>query len=170
MAHFTHFAATLRCLRCGSDSESNIQTYLLKERDFNWAQDYRVGDTEGIDGLDEFEPLHPWNGQTPLVLGVGDWYCKQCHLSWQWAKVTVSISETSTGLIGSIKSIETLVPTKISDFEGVHLIEPDLAGLSGLTAAAWNALSIAQRCSAIAAGFRNWCIEVAHVDPSAIES
>jgi hypothetical protein len=143
---------------------------LFKERDFNWAQDYRVGDREAIDGLVEFEPLHPWTGQTPLVLAVGDWYCKQCHLSWQWAKVTVAMSETSTELIGSIKSIETLVPTKSSAFDGVHLIEPDLMGLSGLRAAAWNALDIEQRCSTIVAGFRNWCIEVAHVDPSAIEN
>ncbi len=170
MGHFTHFKATLRCLRCGSDSDSSIQTYLFKERDFNWAQDYRVGDSEAIDGLGEFDPLHPWNGQSPLVLAVGDWYCKQCRLSWQWAKVTLSTSETSTGLIGSITSIETLVPTKSSDLDGVHLIEPDLMGLSGLRLEAWDALSVEQRCSAIVAGFRNWCIEVAHVDPSAIKN
>lgn len=102
MAHFTYFLANFRCLRCGRYSESRIQTYLFKEQDNNWAQDYRAGDREAIDGLHEFEPLYPWDGQTPLVLAVGDWACRHCDQSWRWAKVTLSMSETSAGFIGSI--------------------------------------------------------------------
>jgi hypothetical protein len=83
------------------------------------------------------------------------------------------------GLVGRIESIETLVPREPVALDGVHLVEPELAALSGLYLdelyafdrgsdsaspkgpAAWSGCSVEQRCSLVVAGFRSWCAEVA---------
>ena len=129
---FTCLQGTFRCFRCGTDSEAYIQTYLLKTDASNASHLYLVGESEIIDGIDEFCSLHPWNGQTPLVIVVGDWDCRQCGLPYQWAKVTLSVVESSSGLVGRVESIETFVPRKPTTFDGVHFVETDLAAFSVL--------------------------------------
>ena len=163
---FTCFQGTFRCIKCGTDSEAYIQTYLFKTDASNASHHYLVGASEIIDGLEEFFPLHPWNGQTPLVLVVGEWDCRQCGLTYQWAKVTLSVVGSSLGLVGRIESIETLVPRKPAALDGVHLVQPDLATLNGnyKGIAGWSAWSVEQRCSWVVTGFRTWCAEVAGID------
>jgi hypothetical protein len=172
---FTCFHGTFRCFRCGADSEAHIQTYLFKTDAKNASHSYVVGESHIIDGLDEFCSLHPWNGQTPLVIVVGDWDCPQCGQCYQWARVTLSVVGSSLGLVGRIESIETLVPRKLAALDGVHWIQPDLAALSGVFfdggkfdcpkgMAAWSACSVEQRCSLVVRGFRTWCAEVAGIN------
>jgi hypothetical protein len=170
---FTAFHGTCRCFRCGADSEEYIQTYLFKTHYGNASRGYRVGESEIIDGLDEFCPLHPWNGQTPLVIVAGDWGCHQCGLAMQWAKITLSVVRSASTLVGRIESIEALVPRRPEALDGVHLIEPELARLGGAFSergsysdclAAWSARSVEQRCSMVVTGFRTWCAEVAGID------
>jgi hypothetical protein len=175
---FTAFLGTCRCFRCGADSEAYIQTYLFKTDYSNAMHCYRVGESEIMDGLDEYWLLHPWNGQTPLVIAVGEWGCRQCELDMQWAKVTLSVArsrfveedELRPGLEGRFESIETLVPTKPDTLDGVHLVEPDLVRLSGFLdgggkggyfdhESAWSACSVEQRCSTLVTGFREWCAQ-----------
>src|ERR1700680_235309 len=72
---YTAFLGTCRCFRCKTDSEAYIQTYLFKTDATNASHEYGVGESEIIDGLDDFWSLHPWNGQSPLVIAVGDWHC-----------------------------------------------------------------------------------------------
>jgi hypothetical protein len=169
-----------------TDSEAYIQTYLFKTDATNASHKYGVGESEIIDGLDEFHSLHPWNGQTPLVILVGDWDCRQCGQCLQWAKITLSVVESSKTigsieLLGRIESIEALVPRKSDTLDGVHLVEPYLVTvlvtLSGGSfdgkgegsyfdrlVPAWPARSVEQRCSLIVEGFRTWCAEVAGID------
>jgi hypothetical protein len=162
---FTCFEGTFRCIKCGTVSETHIQTHLFKTDASNSTRDYGVGESEIIDGLDEFYSLHPWNGQTPLVLAVGDWECRQCGLPYQWAKVTLSVVGSSLALVGRIESIETLVPRNSAALDGVHLVETFLATLRcQLSGAAWSACSVEQRCSLVVTGFRTWCTEVAGID------
>ena len=161
----------------GPISETYIQTYLFKTDASNAAHRYGVGESHVIDGLDEFHSLHPWNGQMPLVLAAGDWECLQCGLPYQWAKVTLSVVQSSLGLVGRVESIETLVPRKPAALDGVHLVEPDLATLSSAfnchgDMPAWSACSVEQRCSLVVTGFMAWCAEVARInvdrEPTAI--
>lgn len=163
---YTCFQGTFRCIRCGTDSEAPIQTYLFKTDASNASRRYLVGESEIIDGLEEFFPLHPWNGQTPLVLVVGEWDCRQCGLTYQWAKVTLSVVGSSLGLVGRIESIETLVPREPAALDGVHLVQPDLATLNENynETDAWSAWSVEQRCSWVVTGFRTWCAEVVGID------
>lgn len=170
---FTCFQGTFRCIKCGTDSEAYIQTYLFKTDASNASHHYLVGESEIIDGIDEFCSLHPWNGQTPLVIVVGDWHCRQCGLNYQWAKVALSVVESSLGLVGRVESIEMLVPRRPADLNGVHWVQPDLAALSSHLSgnfdcrndmAAWSACSVEQRCSLVVTGFRTWCTEVAGIN------
>ena len=166
---YTCFQGTFRCIKCGTDSETYIQTYLFKTDTSNATHRYGFGESHIIDGLDEFHSLHPWNGQTPLVLAVGDWECLQCGLPYQWAKVTLSVVGSSLGLVGRVESIETLVPRKPAALDGVHLVQPDLATLSGAfnchgDLPAWSACSVEQRCSLVVTGFRAWCAEIPRID------
>jgi hypothetical protein len=169
---FTCLRGTFRCIRCGTDTEAHIQTYLFKTDASNASHNYVVGESHIIDGLDEFCSLHPWNGQTPLVIVAGDWDCLQCGLCYQWAKVTLSVVGSSLGLVGKVESIETLVPRKPAALDGVHWVQPELAALSSNLSgnfdcrkdiAAWSTCSVEQRCSLVVTGFRTWCAEVAGI-------
>ena len=173
---YTCFEGTFRCIKCGTDSETYIQTYLFKTDGFNAGHHYLVGASEIIDGLNEFCSLHPWNGQTPLFLIVGEWDCRQCGLTYQWAKVTLSVVGSLLGLVGRIDFIETLVPRKPAALDGVHFVEPELAYFSGLFRddlnnfdcpkgmTAWSACSVEERCSLVVTGYRAWCAEVAGIN------
>ena len=165
---FTIFRSVLHCMRCGADSEAAIQTYLFETNRDNNMRDCRVGDQEVIDGLSDFVALYEWNGRAPLVLVVGDWECRQCQLAWQWAKVTLGIVESSPG---RIDSIETFLPIAAGAFDGVHFVEgwlPYLTHGAEQDNGDWRARPAQERCSAMAAGFRAWCVEVAGLDLSTI--
>ena len=180
---FTLLTGTFRCLKCWAESERRIQTYLFKTDFHNNARCYDVGDSEVIDGIDEFDPLWPWDGQSPLVIAIGDWDCRQCGLSYQWAKLTLEVSHSSAGLIGTVKSVETLIPVTVDALLGIHGLEPHLAALSwgfgegvedyhwpigNKGDLGWATVPVEQRCSLLVSGFRAWCIEVARVDPAEI--
>jgi hypothetical protein len=165
---FTNLLGTFRCLRCAVEQDTRIQTYLFKTTFDNTSCDYRVGDAEAVDGLDEFDELHPWDGRSPLVLAVGDWDCRTCGLPWQWAKLTLSVEDAGAALMGRIEALESLVPETPRAFDGVHRVQPWLADLAGFNVeqrVAWADLSPAARCEAMAAGFNAWRIEVAGMAP-----
>ncbi len=167
---FTNLLGTFRCLRCGLEQEARIQTYLFKTGYDNAGGDYRVGEAEVVDGLDEFDPLHPWDGRTPLVLAVGDWDCDGCALSPQWAKLTLSLDGAGEALTGRIEALETFVPASIEAFDGVHRVDPwlgDFARVNVAQPVAWADRSPLARCRAMAAGFNAWCVEVAEIPPPA---
>lgn len=174
---FTYLRGRLRCVRCGGESDAAIQTYLFRTDAKNCGCEYRVGNSEVMDGLDQFYPLYPWDGRVPLVLGVGDWDCARCSLNWQWARVGLEVTRRSETLTGTVTAVETLVPWEPASLTGIHRVEPDLAELSEFPAsrrgdwrdwlAAWSAQPVAARCDAVARGFRAWCREVAGVSAPA---
>jgi hypothetical protein len=130
--------------------------------------DYRVGESEIIDCLDDYWPLHPWNGQTPLVIAVEEWDCRQCKLV-QWAKVTLSVAQSGLAenmeLRGRVESLATLAPAKLDALDGVHVVDEWLAR-SGFDdgedddRSVWSACSVEQRCSMLMKAFRKWCTRV----------
>lgn len=102
MGWFVHIAAPLQCVRCGeiSDTGSDMQTKLLRAEMDNSCHDYRVGDAEIMVGLNDYLPLHPWDGKSELVVGLGDWSCHACRLWPQWAKVKFEV-------VGEVKQHQT---------------------------------------------------------------
>jgi hypothetical protein len=174
---FTNFKGQLRCVRCAAVSDAVIQTYLFRTTAENAGREYRVGDSEAVDGLEEFYPLHPRDHRSRIVLGVGDWACDHCSLNWQWARVTLDLSRRGDELSGTVTAVDALMPWTPAALEGVHRVEPDLAELSTFPArplidrrewlGEWAAKPVATRCSAIASGFREWCREVAGVSAPA---
>ncbi len=163
---FTHVVGTFKCLRCAAEQEASIQTYLFKTTYDNTLADYRRGQAEIVDGLEDFDALHPWDGGSPLVLVLGDWDCRACGLGGQWAKTTLAMTRSADEWIGRIEGVETFLPAGPDTFDGVHYVEPWLARLVGFNIdnpPAWRQLSVEQRCAAMAAGFNAWCVEVAGV-------
>lgn len=159
------------CVRCGGVSDPPIQTKLLRTDADNFLRDYRVGDSEVMTGLDDFYPLHPWDGSSPLVVAVGDWGCDHCGLAWQWARVVFDVRRSEPHLTITIRELSTLHPQLPSDLDGVHFVKDELAFLSGLWEALdwteawdrWQACSLTERCERVSVGFRDWCREVAGV-------
>jgi hypothetical protein len=167
---FTSLLGTPRCMRCGLEQEARIQTYLFKTGYDNAGRDYSVGESEVVDGLEEFDPLYPWDSASPLVLAIGDWDCKACGLSNQWAKLTLSTDGAGEEFIARIEALETFTPWAAEAFAGVHGVEPWLADLARFNierAARWADQTPEQRCEAMAAGFNAWCAEVAMTSPPA---
>jgi hypothetical protein len=165
---FTNLLGPLRCLRCGLEQEARIQTYLFKTGYDNAGADYRVGQSEVVDGRDEFDPLYPWDGAAPLVLAVGDWDCAGCGLSPQWAKLTLSTDGAGDEFTARVEAIETFTPWAARAFAGVHGVEPWLADMANFNVEQpkrWADRSTAERCAAMAVGFTAWCAEVAGVAP-----
>lgn len=177
MGLFVYFQGDFECIRCRRISDGWIQTKLLRTEADNTARPYRVGDAEVMDGLDDYCPLHPWDGRSPLCVAVGDWDCDHCGLNWQWARAVFEVRAEAGGLSATIRELAGLQPRGAAELEGVHFVEPDLAELSGLWApphdswpeglARWQASAVPERCERVAAGFRSWCREVAGVDLSA---
>lgn len=175
MGFFVNFKGSFECVRCRMTSDINFQTKLLRSEADNWSREYRVGDSEVVDGLEDYCPLDPWDGCLPLVVAVGDWDCDHCGLNCQWAKVVLTVAQTGAGLVGTIRELSGLEPRQSADLAGVHFIDPYLAELSGLWAsqphynwheglARWQECSVKERCEQVAAGFRLWCREVAGID------
>lgn len=173
MGWFTHINGVLRCVRCGVSRENLIQTKLLRSDSETYHLTYGVGDSEIIDGLEDYLPLNPWIAASPLVVAVGDWNC-HCGLAWQWAKVTFETWRIEGVLHGLIKEVSTLLPNRHT-LQDIHYVEGDLAELSGFWdsgpsinwkqgRARWNAESIESRLLALEKGFGDWCREVAKID------
>lgn len=171
MGFFVYLCSRFRCLRCGMDSEASIQTKLFRTEADNSSREYRVGDSEIVDGMEDYCPLYPWDGSEPLVAAVGDWSCRHCDLGGQWAKLVLTVKErtpSSGEFSASIKELSRLVPIRPSALDGVHLVESWLAELSGSWGTGsdydwaagrdkWLGLPASERCERVAAGFRTWC-------------
>lgn len=179
MGWFVHFKGNLKCIRCGLSEETLFQTKLLRSDAETCFNTYEVGDTEEIDGLEDFLPLNPWPGispltswlgEMPLVVVAGEWDCR-CGLSPQWAKVTFGVKRRSGDLYGTIKDISALVPDRES-LKDVHYVEYMLAQFADFWPSGnwqagqqrWNSESIESRRLAIEDGFRKWYREVANVN------
>jgi hypothetical protein len=178
MGLFVHLCGSLQCVRCNETTDACIQTKLLRTDADNSMRCYRVGDSEVLDGLEEFVPLYPWQEGTPLVAGAGDWACESCGLNWQWAKATFHVVKENDQWIATLREIVDLRPGEADALLGIHYLEPDLAELTGLWVTGpgynweegcrlWRECTIGERCARIAAGYRAWCEEVAGVDSDA---
>lgn len=177
MGFFVCLCNRFRCLRCGAESEACIQTKLFRTEYDNSGREYRVGNSEIVDGMEDYCPLHPWDASEPLVVAVGDWSCRHCDLNWQWARLVVTIDHpTRLGeFSATIRELSTLIPSRPTELAGIHLVESWLAESSGLWGTGpdynwaaglerWISLPVSERCERVAAGFRTWCREVAGVE------
>ena len=162
MGLFVTLNHEFKCIRCGSSDERSIQTKLLRTVPENSCQLYRVGDTEVIDGLDDYFQLLAWRPHEPLVVVVGDWDCSDCQLNWQWAKAIFEINPSADGLSAKIVDLSEIQPLQPDELAGVHYVESDLAELSGVVEE-WDSLSVQARCEQISTGYRKWCVEVAGI-------
>jgi hypothetical protein len=178
MGLFVYFQGRFECVRCRRMSDACIQTKLLCSQADNSSRPYGVGDSEVLDRLDDYCPLHPWDGRSPLVVVVGDWDCAHCGLNWQWAKAILEVTQVFGRLVATLRELSGFQPGQASELTGVHFVEADLAELSGLWERPprynrpegflrWQAYPVPERCERVAAGFRSWCREVAGVDITA---
>jgi hypothetical protein len=170
-----HLQGNFECINCRRTSAALIQTRILRAEADNSCRQYQVGDSEILDGLDDYCPLSPWDRRTPLVVVVGEWDCAHCHLSWQWAKVILDVEQVAGRNVATIRELSGLQPLHAADLAGVHFVESELAALADLWArppnfswsagfARWLACPVSERCERVAAGFRNWCSEVAGIE------
>ncbi len=175
MGFFVHLQGRFECVRCGKVSNAAIQTKLMRSGIDNSSHSYQVGDSEVLDGLSEYCPLHPWDGKSPLVVAVGDWDCGHCGLNWQWAKAVFTIEAYAQPIAVTLIELSVLRPSRIEELSSVNFVEPALAELSGLWDQRprydwragldnWHACSVAERSERIAGGYRSWCREVAGVN------
>jgi hypothetical protein len=175
---FVNLEGLLECIRCRRISFAMIQTKLLRHEPDNSCRKYRVGDSEELVGLEDFCPLDPWNGTSPLVVGVGDWDCSHCGLPWQWARAVFDVRAGNGNPIITLRSLRDLRPKQPINLAGIHFVEPWLAELSGLWndspeynyfkgLETWNGCSLTDRREKVAAGFRKWCHEVAAIGQDA---
>lgn len=170
MGLFVYLQSRFKCVRCQKESNTVIQTKLLRAERDNASRTYVVGESEILDGLDDYCALHPWNGTSPLVVAVGDWDCDHCRLAWQWARAVFKVLAPQP-MVVTLTELTTLQPLRSEDLEGINYVEGDLAELSDLWErpprynwpaglANWNACSIAERSERLSAGYRQWCREV----------
>lgn len=158
-------------MRCRAEHEGLIQTKLLRTEYDNSCREYRVGESEVIDGLVDYVPLVPGAGAR-LVVAVGDWDCSECGLAWQWARATFDVDESSGRAVGTLRELSSLQPHAPGLLSEVHFVEGELARLSGLWnladawdagLARWHRLTVDERCNRVADGYRAWAQEVAGV-------
>lgn len=71
MGFLVNLCGRFRCVKCGMESEACIQTKLFRSEAENSNREYRVGESELVDGIDDYFPLFPWNGSEPLVVAIG---------------------------------------------------------------------------------------------------
>ena len=178
MGFFVYFCNRFRCLRCGMESLGHIQSKLLRTESDNSCREYHVGDSEIVDGIDDYCPLYPWNGSEPLVAAVGDWSCQHCSLNWQWAKLVLKVNDHTRfcdTFSATITELSSLIPGQASELAGIHLVESWLAESSGLWGRGpdynwagglekWINLPVADRCERVALGYRTWCREIAGLE------
>jgi hypothetical protein len=178
MGLFVNLHGAFECIRCRRVSDALIQTKILRHEADNSCREYGVGDTEVLVGLDDYCPLLHWSGGSSLVVAVGDWDCSFCGLNWQWARAVLDVHRGAGPPVATIRELSGLRPWLGADLAGVHFVEADLAKLSdlwprppahnwseGLTR--WSACPVPERCERVAAGFREWCSEVAGVGTAA---
>ena len=171
MGFFVHFRGEFECVQCRKTSDAWIQTKLLRHDAENCYRRYQVGDTEVMDGLGDYLPLHMWDGSTQLVVAVGDWECDHCCCAWQWARAVFEVQAAKPHSQVEIRNLSTLQPWQPADLNGIHFVEYELARLSGLWEGVnglegwdrWEACSVGERCERVTAGFREWCREVVGV-------
>lgn len=175
MGFFVNLRGRFECIRCGHVDETPIQTKLLHADRDNTGTEYRVGDSEILDGEDELCPLFPRTDPTWLVAAVGPWDCNQCHCDMQWARAEFAVSQVDGKPTATLRALPGLRPYQAADLAGIHLVHSDLATLANWLSAPserlnwrewerrWLALSIPERCEQMAAGFRRWCREVFEV-------
>src|SRR5262249_40393450 len=129
---FVHFQGSFECVRCRRMSEAWIQTKLLRHERDNCSRPYRIGESEILVGLDDYCPLYPRDGSSPLTVAVGDWVCEHCSLHWQWAKAVFEVKRRRAELVGTITDLSGLQPVSPAALDGVHFCEDWLAEFSGL--------------------------------------
>jgi hypothetical protein len=129
---FVYLRGQFECVRCRQASDALIQTKLLRREADNSRREYRAGDTELLVGLDDYCPLHPWGGGSPLVVAVGDWDCAYCGLNWQWSRAVLEVRPSAGPSAATIRELSGLRPWRAADLAGVHFAEAELAELSGL--------------------------------------
>src|ERR1700728_4653976 len=133
MGLFVYLSGRFRCIRCRVEVDASFQTKLIRAEVDNCSREYRVGDSERIDGLDDFNPLEPWDGHGPLVVAIGDWDCPRCSLTWHWARLVLAVNNRgSEGMLGTIEELSVLIPSRDEDLRGVHFIVDELAALKGM--------------------------------------
>jgi hypothetical protein len=177
MGFFVILCGKLNCLRCKSETDADLDTKLLRSEADNSMKEYRFGDTELIEGLDDFLfcPLYPWNGESPLVVVVGEWGCRKCGLGWQWAKAVFQVDRSNGKLQGTIRELSTFVPSSPQTYDGVHFVENWHAELSNFWKSGkdynwfegqkvWMACTVQERCERMVGGFKTWCREIAKID------
>ncbi len=175
---FVHLVGNFECLRCRRKSTDRIQTKLLRHEADNSCRDYRVGDAEELVGLGDYCPLDPWDDRSPLVVVVGEWDCRNCGLGWQWAKATFEVRPVAGDPIATLRELVDFRPWQAADLVGVNFADEWLAAFSGLWASGakynwfegieqWRARPLAERRERVAAGFRQWCREIAGVSHEA---
>ncbi len=113
-------------------SDAWIQTKLLRHEADNASRAYGIGDSEVLVGLEDYCPLHPWGGSSPLTVAVGDWACGHCGLNWQWAAVVFEVSAAGDRQVVTLCDLIGLQPCRPDKLDGVHFVEADLAELSGM--------------------------------------
>jgi hypothetical protein len=174
---FVHLLGDFECLRCGRKSTDRIQTKLLRHEADNSCRDYRVGDAELLVGLGDYCPLDPWDDRSPLVVVVGEWGCSNCGLGWQWARATFEVRPAAGDPIATLRELVDFRPWHAADLVGVNFADEWLAAFFDLFSGAkytrlegferWPAYPLAERRERVAAGFRQWCREVAGVNHEA---
>ena len=170
MGFLVNLCGRFRCVKCGMESEAGIQTKLFRSEAENSNREYRVGESELVDGIDNYFPLFPWNGSEPLVVAIGDWSCGSCGLGWQWAQLVLAldgIKSPDHDFRATVLQLSTLVPLQASDLDGIHFVESWLAELSGIWGRGsdydwaggrhqWLSLPVGERCELVASGYRAW--------------
>jgi hypothetical protein len=175
---FVNLVGEFTCVRCRRLSAACIQSKLLRHEADNSCREYRVGDSEVLVGLEDYCPLDPWDGQSLLVVVVGEWDCEHCGLSWQWAKAEFRVRLEAGESVATLRHLICFQPWQPADLDGVNYAEACLAELSGMWAPPpqynwheglelWQACPLSERRERVAAGYRAWCHQVAGVDPDA---
>jgi hypothetical protein len=133
-----------------------------------------VGDSEELVGLDDFCPLDPWDDRSAWVVVVVLWNCQNCGLDFQLAKATFEVHSAAGLPIATLRDLVDFRPWQAADLAGVNFADEWLAAHSGLWASGpkynwfegierWRACPLAERRERVAAGFRQWCREIAGV-------
>ena len=129
MGFFVYITGEFDCIRCGKRNDAVFQTKLLQSNADTYGRTYTIGDTGIVDGLDGYAPLYPWGGTGELIVIAGDWDCRHCSQSMQWAKIMFDVERDGMYLYGKIVDVSAFIPSPAT-LHGVHFVEYDLVELS----------------------------------------